>query len=232
MIRLAIVALHADVPSRAESWERTMATLWPQCVEYDVRLYPYTDKELTGCAPAFYKAMPPILETSATHVALVPDDATYCQHFVRSLLSVIYAKPDEVICCLINHPDAHTLPKDARWYTTTDAWVGIGGVMRRELWLEALEWSELRAMRERTTFDSCINQWAMANGRKIYKPLPPLLDHDESIPSLTPPKGRPEIEPVIEHSVGFDKDRGLWGIDWEQGRVVDLGPTYRKKRQA
>lgn len=226
--RLAIVALHADVPERQECWDRTIQTLWPQCRDYGVMLYPCVDRDLRGVDAAFYKAMIPVLETSATHVTFLPDDALYCPDFVGVLLNVVEARPDKVLCCLVNHPDAESLPRDARFYTTPDGSTCFAGTMTREMWLECLEWGELRDMRERVAHDAIVNQWAMATGRKIWKPVPAIIGHDTSVPSLVNTVSAAGVG-VIRHSVGFIEGRSLSGIDWDLGRVVDLGPTYRRR---
>ncbi len=96
-------------------------------------------------------------------------------------------------CCLdiiglqVAHPAAYPLALEGcRGFTTTDGLVGVGYAIRRTALDEFLTWRAFYLKEgavENITEDSLVGLWAAVTGRRIYHPIPTIVDHDTAIAS-------------------------------------------------
>jgi hypothetical protein len=140
------------------------------------------DSERKGSLWCWERAMARGLETDATHIVWLPDDAILSKGFGACLLKAIEAKPNDVFDCCVNHTQAKE-PNPGGWYSTLEGYCGGGGVMPREILQEHLQWRDTHLHRD-VANDLGVNMWAMATRRLIWKTGISLIDHDTTIPSL------------------------------------------------
>lgn len=179
-----------------------------------------------------------------THITLLPDDAILVPHFVEALSRLIEQRPDDHLCLLSNHPSAKAaFDAGAVGYTTSFGSVLFGGTLRVSEWEDYLRWrDEVLTAESRLPFDNGVNLWLALQGRKTFKPLPSLCEHDTSLDSMLGNQWQ-ENDPTqraFRHSAVFHADADLRQTDWrgpfdpeglghmiETSAVVpDLGATF------
>lgn len=178
----------------------------------------------------------------ATHVVWLPDDAIVCEDFGAILLAAIAARPNDVFDCFVNHPLFRTHEVETCWYSTSDGYTGVGGVMPRDLLTDHLKWRDERPELGRYPNDAGVNMWAIDRGRRIFKTAWSLVQHDADVGSLDGHDNQPDgiervgMRPIAKYRTGIRSDvmnllgrtfsapeAHLPGRRWE---VTDLGPTY------
>lgn len=161
-------------------------------------------------------------ETDATHLLQLQDDALVCPEFWAQLHAMVSAVPDKVIGLESAHPVAKDLPDT--WYTTPDMLIGVGYVVPTTLLQEFLVWrsTELRpGGLESVNEDQLLGLWCFVTGRKIWHPVPTIIDHDTSLPSTYGNDEHQDRRPTVTW-----KDRPLPGT-WRPGVVVHAPRFYR-----
>lgn len=223
-VKLAIVIAHPVWDERRhEMMARLEAELIPQCEAHGVALVVHKHLHADSHLPGVLEAIDLGLRTGAAHLMTLPDDAVLTRDFVRVALAMIAARPDDILDCVSNHPEAPAaLAKGADWYSTIGGSIMIGGIMRAERWRCYLEWRE-RAIADDAfvAIDDGLNMWATQLREPIYKPLPSPVQHDLSLGSLN---GNADQEPLCRTSQVFAAD-GLAEKDWH-GDVIVLGRTF------
>lgn len=224
---IIVVTSAAFRPERKAALDRLLAELRPQCNAVGVPLLVHEDHEGKGSlGPWLHVLAEGAAWPDVTHVTYLPDDAILVPHFIEVLLACIEAQPEAVLCFQSNHLDApKAYEAGARWYTTPDGFTAFGGTMPVQWVREHLEWR--RTMLRPDVLvqgDEGVNLWAMATGRRIYKSLPSLVDHDLTIPSAD--GNDADIHKSARRPLVWDAEADLRRIDWG-GQVVTLGRTYR-----
>lgn len=155
-------------------------------------------------------------ETNATHLVQLQDDARVPPFFWAALSAMVEAVPDQVIGLEVVHPAARALAAEGRrWFTTSDCLVGVGYVMPRELVVEFLAWRASALVDgavERINEDTLIGLWCLATGRRIWHPLPTIVDHDTTLASTYGNDAHGARRPLVR----WDTTRpagGSWGED-------------------
>jgi hypothetical protein len=115
------------------------------------------------------------------------DDVELAPNFRTVLEAMLQAVPNEVIGLETAHPGAMTVAREGgRWCTTADGLIGVGYVLPSALLQDFLEWCD-RELKLRSVLsiseDTLIGVWALATGRRIWHPVPTIIDHDLSIAS-------------------------------------------------
>lgn len=181
MIRPVIVITHAAFDdARCMARVRLVASLETEAPGIPVHVV--EDHDRRGSLWCWHRAMCLGLETDATHIVWLPDDAILCKGFGAALLAAIEARPDDVFDCA-SDDSRMALGLSDGWVSTQDGFCGNGGVFPRHALEEHLEW-RARSLEPDVANDLGVNMWAMATGRLIYKTAPSLCDHDASMPSL------------------------------------------------
>ncbi len=173
----------------------------------------------------------------ATHVVFIQDDASAPSFFWHVLQLMVAARPTEIISLHCMHLASMTLMRQGvRWCSTADGLIGLGYVMPIAVLREFCRW-RLEAMRpggaQELAEDSQINVFALCTGRRIFHPIPTILDHDTTIASTNAAQtaGRPRV-------VWTDGDVGGWSTidlrtpEFWQGRCQHLGRQYAKTHWA
>ncbi len=168
------------------------------------------------------------IASGAEHCVYLSDDALLCEDFVQVVKNVVSVKPTEIIAIFSNHAGA-SWAKNAgyRWYTTPDGLAGVGSILPRELLVELMAWREealSREAKDRIPDDTQIDIFAMATGRLIHTPLPSLVDHDDSLPSLLGNGGDGKGPEHTRTSVA-PPEPGMANINWNQP-AIHLGRQY------
>jgi hypothetical protein len=123
----------------------------------------------------------------ATHLLQLQDDVVVAPNFWPALQAMVTARPNDVIVLESAHPAAMTLARAGRrWYSSSDAVIGVGYLIPYVELAHFLFWlgSALKpGAREALTEDTLIAIWCVATGRRIYCPVPTVIDHDTTIAS-------------------------------------------------
>lgn len=117
------------------------------------------------------------------------DDAIVSDDFrplLESMLAAHWENPPAIIGLEVAHPAAGALRAEGyRWFTTSDALIGVGYIVSRQFLKKFLEWRNAQSpVTLRTiTEDSLLGLYCALHGQRILHPLPTVVDHDTSIPS-------------------------------------------------
>lgn len=121
-----------------------------------------------------------------THCLFLQDDALLAPDFQHQLGKLVKKHQNEIIGLQVAHPAAMFAAENGHtWMTTADALVGVGYLLPKHVLEEFLGWrSNLKeGAVEAISEDTLVGLFALCTGRKIYHPLPTLVDHDVSVPS-------------------------------------------------
>jgi hypothetical protein len=118
-----------------------------------------------------------------THVVFLNDDLRLAPGFWKKLSAMVRAVPDQVIGLAAVHPAARHLARveKRRWYTSADHLIGPGWCAPTSLFQTFMAWREhqLRpAAKTKVSEDIQVNLWHIDQGRRIWHPLPTILDHE------------------------------------------------------
>jgi hypothetical protein len=162
--------------------------------------------------------------TEATHCLFLQDDVIVAPNFWPALRAMLQAVPDQIIGLESVHPYSMTLARSGgRWYTTTDGLIGVGYVMPRNVLVEFLAWrGQLRkGAVEAITEDTLIDVFAMSTGRRIWHPVPTIIDHDTTLDSTYGNDHHSYRKPVVKWS-----DADVLGFKPEELEQVEFwNPT-------
>lgn len=229
-----IIILHAAfAPERAMLLERVRAGVGShECMVWN-------DRKAQGSLGPYLEAMRFAVTTNFTHIVCLPDDAILPTGFAGALRRAIESKPDEVLCFQSNHSGADVAwTQGASWYTTTDGFTGFGGTFPKALLVEFLAWYDASVEAPGVdahgspcgaNADEAVNLWAISTGRRIYKALPSLVDHDLGVRSLDGHEAQNEDGSVLRKPVVFADDANAVTYD---GPTVHLGRTYTQNHWA
>lgn len=177
-------------------------------------------------------------QTGATHFLTLQDDVITPPgpRFWNALRAMLAAVSDQVIGLEAAHRVAPAIAEEReRWYTTADGLIGVGYAMPRHLLLEFLDWrrQQLKARaKEVVSEDTLVGLWCLSTGRKIFHPVPTIIDHDTSLPSTYGNDTHGSRRPLVTWShpslVGQGPVELLEQYDFwlQRGRVRHLGRFY------
>jgi hypothetical protein len=182
-------------------------------------------------------------EQDTTHFLTLQDDALVAPNFWRvlyAMLTALDALPDHVVIGLqaIHHLTPALAQHGCNWYTTSDCLAGVGYVLPHPLLVDFLRWrSRLRrGAIQRINEDTLIGVWCAATDRRIWHPIPTIIDHDSSIPSLYGNAGDSHRNPLVTWRDFVDRDEGLESAEYwipenplprAEGLVPHLGRFYQ-----
>jgi hypothetical protein len=175
-------------------------------------------------------------EDDSTHCLFLQDDVTVSPNFWPALQAMLHAVPDEIIGLEAAHPAGRTIARaGGRWYTTADMLIGPGYVMPRESLHAFLEWrktSLARGALQAIDEDTMIGVFALATRRRIWHPVPTLIDHDTSVASTYGHDNHKNRRPSVLWTDGdvcgwelADLEEESWWRDGP-GLTVHLGRFY------
>lgn len=122
------------------------------------------------------------------HALFLQDDvvAAPLEVFWPELRGMLAAVPDQVICLEVVHPAARAVKNEWHtWMTTADLMVGVGYALPTALLREFLAWRAelLPGAVEAIPEDTLLGLWCACVGRRVYHPLPTIIDHDTALQS-------------------------------------------------
>jgi hypothetical protein len=152
------------------------------------------------------------LDTGADYLVQLQDDCIVDGQFWQRLQMMVDAVPDQIIGLETAHPLArHLYETGHQWCTTADGLIGVGYVLPRAVLAEFMAWrsklpeTAVRAINE----DTLIDVWAYTVGRKVWHPLPTIIDHDTQVRSVYANDHHPNRRPVASTIMG-DLPKGDW----------------------
>jgi hypothetical protein len=119
-------------------------------------------------------------ETGASHLLQLQDDVIVGPDFWPQLTAMVDAVSDQVIGL------ESVLAMGSPWYTTSDGLIGVGYLLPRQVTVELLHWRKTALRAEgykRLNEDQLIGLFCFVTGRRIWHPVPTLIDHDIDLAS-------------------------------------------------
>lgn len=179
----------------------------------------------------------------ATHVAYGQDDSLVAPVFWPALRAIIAARPNDVIALHCPHPGSMKLAREGvRWCSTADGLVGLFYVFPKlVLRDEYIRWREtsLRpggASAPELAEDSFINVWCVCTGRRVFHPIPTIVDHDLSMRSTWGADShayrRPRVLWSDGEACGWSQQDLCRESFWTDSRCQHLGRVYAKTHWA
>ena len=163
--------------------------------------------------------------TGATHLVQLQDDVIVDANFWPNLRAMCEAVPDQIIGLESVHPlSRQVYDNGGNWYTTADGLIGVGYVLPRAVLAELLEWRSARLRPgaiEAISEDTLIDVFCMSTGRKVWHPVPTIIDHDVAMASTYGNDKHAHRRPLVT-TVGGDVVHG-YGV----GDVPHLGRFYQ-----
>lgn len=156
-------------PDRVASIERLRASLVHRPIHYRE----FTDREPNWSWSA--KLWQWGAGTGATHLVQLQDDVIVGRDFWPQLRAMVDAVPYDVIGL------ESVLAIGSPWYTTGDGLIGVGYVLPLAVTKDIILWRTL-ALRagsiESLNEDQLIGLYCFVHGRKVWHPVPTIIDHD------------------------------------------------------
>lgn len=158
-------------------------------------------KEQLGNRPAFYREFTDRapnwvwseelwswgLGTGADYLLQLQDDVIVDPKFWPYLRMMLDAVPDQIIGLETAHPLAMQLHSMGHeWCTTSEGLVGVGYVIPQQILGEFILWrSKLSpAAIQNITEDTLIDVFCVCTGRRVWHPIPTIIDHDVEVRSI------------------------------------------------
>jgi hypothetical protein len=169
---------------------------------------------------------------NATHLVTLQDDARVRRPFWPAMHAMLHALPNEIIGLEAAHPAGPMVARSGmHLYTTSDFLVGVGWassipILRqyREWCIDSLRPGAIQSISE----DTLLGLFCAATNRRIYHPVPTIIDHDTSLDSTYGNDSHTHRRPTVTW-----KDRD-WGVELERvefwkpgGDVPHLGRFYQ-----
>ncbi len=127
--------------------------------------------------------------TTADWCVFLNDDACLAPGFFERLEDIIQTsgKSQTVIGLQVAHPIAVPLAAEGiSGFTTSDGMIGVGYAIERRALMGFLEWRAHALKSGAVEFlpeDTLIGLWCAVGNRKVFHPIPTIVDHDTSIES-------------------------------------------------
>lgn len=247
MVTISLAISHTPwVPERVESMARLRKQLGiaPEDTERP-KFQPFANLylEMTDRAPNAVwseKMWWWAVDTGADWCLFLQDDVEVAPNFWPALRAMLQAlgpasdigpRPVDVMCLEVAQPAAQALYDDgARWLTTSDALIGVGYVIRRKALAEFLEWraSKLKPGaldKGGLTEDTMLGIWCLVTGRRIWGPLPTIIDHDTTIASTYGNDQHTNRRPLVRWDTVGPHDLESKAT-WTEGPVRHIGRFY------
>lgn len=124
---------------------------------------------------------------NATHALTLQDDVRVPAEFWKWLFALIDARPNDVICLDCAHPGARQVfVEGAPGYYTFDGLIGIGHIEPIEVVRDFATWLEEEVNpgpARRLSEDMLFAFYCMHRRKRIFAPVPCIIDHDVDIGS-------------------------------------------------
>jgi hypothetical protein len=162
-------------------------------------------------------------ETGATYFLQLQDDVIASPNFWSSIAAMVRSVPDQIIGLESVHPEAHsTRARGDCWYTTSDGLIGVGYVVPAALLRRFLYWRSSRLCKGAIVSiseDTLLCTYALAEGYRIWHPVPTIIDHDTEIASTYGNDHHSHRRPTVTW-------RDFGANVWPVGNVAHVGHFY------
>ena len=130
------------------------------------------------------------------HVETPPPRGTFWRYFRAMMLAI---GDDTLIGFHTRHPEAQTLALLGRHWISTTELVGTGYYFPRALLLEFMAWREKMGLERvrKIDEDTSIGAWARETKRRIWHPIPTIIDHDTDLASTAGNDRMDERRPAV-----------------------------------
>jgi hypothetical protein len=203
-------------PSRVASLDRLLAQLR---TPKDTTLRIFSDREPNHVwSVKVWRSLLELPENQATHLLQLQDD---CQvnpdSFWADLTQIVATFPNEIIGLESVHPISEKIHATGAvpWYTTTDGLIGVAYVLPRPVVVRLLDWriNSLRAdAAKKLNEDQLIGLFCATTNRRIYHPVPTIVDHDTQIPSTYGNDAHSFRRPAVTTVRGAPSHPGGWAV--------------------
>ena len=184
-VSLAVVVQHH--PARA----RLLPSLIAALGECDVVTDPEPDgpRSPIRCYLACLRSMQPW----ATHLLIVQDDVTLCQHFASRALAACQQKPDSLIVLFLAGAPARSARLAQQAHRRGESWVRLHGTdwcptvatcWPRDLAARFLAFCESHPKLIRMGDDNVVGAFTTAEDLPVWATVPSLVEHPDVEPSL------------------------------------------------
>jgi len=180
------------------------------------------------------------LDSGATHIVQLQDDVQVGPDFWPQLRAMVEAVPDAILGL------ESVMAIGSPWYTTGDGLIGVGYVIPRDDLRELLNFRDtpsfgehvdadrLPCLRpgsaERLNEDQLIGMFTFSTGRKIWHPVPTIIDHNVDIASTYGNDSHSHRRPA-RSTVRGDRAPESWGVPEQVPHVAKFyGATPRMCR--
>lgn len=181
-------------------------------------------------------------EMNRTHFLTLQDDAIVAPDFWRALRALVAAHPDEIIGFEVVHPLTRALAEEGhRWFTTSDMLIGVGYVVPLPVLRDFLAWRKAALRPGATealdaggkpvlTEDTLLALFCLATGRRLWHPIPTIIDHDTSLESTYGNDAHGARRPPVRWDEGAGEadlsDPEFWSAEPPFGTVPHVGRFY------
>jgi hypothetical protein len=170
------------------------------------------------------------LEQGCDWSLFIQDDVTVCPDFYACLAAVLSSAPGGIVCLHTAHPAAKTLARQGhRWCSTADGLIGTGYALSREMLGYFLSWRQNSLRQggaEAMTEDTMIGCYALSTRRKIYHPIPTLIDHDLTIASNFPSNAQNPFKRTVVNAI---RDLDVLELDPRQLAIPAFWNGWREQ---
>jgi hypothetical protein len=153
-------------------------------------------------------------QLGASHVVFLQDDLRFSPAFWAVLEAMVRARPNRVISLVSNHPMSERALVAGHPFFTMCECLGTGYVFPSALLHVFLDWRDRMPVSELaiTNEDFQITRWLFETGRKVWCPIPTVLQtQDDAITSTTP----------VDGAYAYRRSY----VDWEDPRVAGVPIT-------
>lgn len=121
----------------------------------------------------------------ADHLLQLQDDVIPAPDFWPALFAMLEAVPDQIISLHGGHPAFRSLARDGHRWATSQWMAGVGYVLPSPALRAFLDWrnGQNEGFLYQTHEDDLIGAWCAATDRRVWHPLPTIIDHDTDLAS-------------------------------------------------
>jgi hypothetical protein len=127
------------------------------------------------------------IETECDYLLQLQDDAIVGPDFWADLRTMLHWVPDQIIGLESVHPASRLIhDQGGSWYTTSDGLIGVGYAFPRPALIEFDHWRKTRlraGSRQQINEDTLVNLFCLSTGRRVWHPVPTIIDHDIALAS-------------------------------------------------
>lgn len=201
-MKISLAIAHTPwVPERVRSMDRLRQALRHSSPSPLFEQYEFTERSPNWVWSALMWEWS--VGTDADWCLFLQDDVIAAPNFWPALRAMLEALPNSahVVGLEVAHPAAPALAEEGyRFFTTTDALVGVGYAIRGCTLTEFLGWRAQRLKAgaiEAITEDTLLGLFCACREIRIWHPLPTIIDHDVSIESSYGNDTHPNRRPLV-----------------------------------